>query len=357
VRRARPLHARRQRTAAPKIVAVIPAHDEESLIADTIESLRRQGHRIAVTVVADNCSDGTAEVGRRLGCRVIESVDNADHKAGALNQALARMLPACSPDGYLLVLDADTVLGPTFVSAALGALEDSSVGAVGGIFRGIDPKASVLASMQSNEYDRYARQVGRRQAKAFVLTGTATLFRVKVLRELVATRGYVYETRSRTEDNEVTLAIRHLGYRAVSPKACTVHTELMPDLRHLWRQRYRWYRGAAEDLRRYGWTQVTATYIVRQGMLALSAVMTVLYLVVLGAYHSLRFAWPWTAVWGGVTVVFVVERAWTVRRGGARSMGLAALLIPELVYSVFLQANYVAAVSSTFLFPNARRRW
>jgi hypothetical protein len=131
----------------------------------------------------------------------------------------------------------------------------------------------------------------------------------------------------------------------------------MPDLRHLWRQRYRWYRGAAEDLRRYGWTQVTATYIVRQGMLALSAVMTVLYLVVLGAYHSLRFAWPWTAVWGGVTVVFVVERAWTVRRGGARSMGLAALLIPELVYSVFLQANYVAAVSSAFLFPNARRRW
>lgn len=59
-----------------------------------------------MTVVADNCTDDTAGVARRLGCHVIESVD---HNAGALNQALEGILSACEPDSSTLVMDANTV--------------------------------------------------------------------------------------------------------------------------------------------------------------------------------------------------------------------------------------------------------
>lgn len=112
----RTVHRRRRPGAGATVLALVPAHDEESSIAQTIESLRRQGRAIAITVVADNCTDDTVAVARRLGCDVIESVDDTDAKAGALNQALKQILPGCGPDGYVLVTDADTVLGADFVS-------------------------------------------------------------------------------------------------------------------------------------------------------------------------------------------------------------------------------------------------
>lgn len=251
----------------------------------------------------------------------------------------------------VLVTDADSTLDPVFLETALGTLMNPMVGAVGGIFRAIHGR-NLLGQMQSNEYDRYGRKVGRRRGRAFVLTGTATLFRTSVLMELKKRRGYFYETKSRTEDNEITLAIRHLGHDAVSPRRCLVFTETMPNLRSLWRQRKRWYLGSIEDLRRYGWTKVTAPYILRHGLLILSVLMMGLYLVVLALYGSFHFAWPWAVV----TVIFMVERAVTVRRGGKRAIWLALMLVPEACYAIFLQLVYLWALIGA-LFKFNERRW
>ena len=42
-----------------------------------------------IVVVADNCTDDTAEIARQHGCEVFTTVSNTDKKAGALNQALS----------------------------------------------------------------------------------------------------------------------------------------------------------------------------------------------------------------------------------------------------------------------------
>ena len=69
-----------------------------------------------------------------------------------------------------------------------------------------------------------------------VLTGTATLFSAETLRHVVRARAegllpgradQVYDTNVLTEDNELTLALLHLGYNVVSPKGCRLTTEVM----------------------------------------------------------------------------------------------------------------------------------
>src|SRR4051794_40510032 len=82
--------------ATSRVVAVIPAHNEEASIALALDSLTAQGRRPdLVVVVGDNCTDGTADVVTARGDAVMTaSVANPYKKAGALNQILDRILPA-----------------------------------------------------------------------------------------------------------------------------------------------------------------------------------------------------------------------------------------------------------------------
>ena len=78
-----------------RLTVLVPAHDEALTIAATLESLWGQTQAPGqVVVVADNCTDDTAEIAREHGAEVFTTVGNTDKKAGALNQALSR---SCSP--------------------------------------------------------------------------------------------------------------------------------------------------------------------------------------------------------------------------------------------------------------------
>ena len=77
---------------ALRLTVLVPAHDESLTIGATLESLWGQARPPdQVVVVADNCTDDTADVARRGGATVFTTVGNDEKKAGALNQALAEM--------------------------------------------------------------------------------------------------------------------------------------------------------------------------------------------------------------------------------------------------------------------------
>jgi cellulose synthase/poly-beta-1,6-N-acetylglucosamine synthase-like glycosyltransferase len=330
---------------------VIPAHDEAAGIAATVLSVRQQTLQPdSVTVVADNCTDATAELAAAAGASVFHTVGNTDRKAGALNQYLGD-LDAFSDEDVVLVMDADTRLTPRFLEIAHGLLErDRRLGAVGGVFTGHEPNGWVELA-QANEYARYARDVARHGGRVMVLTGTATAFRVRAMREVAARRGStlpgtpgdVYDVAAITEDNEITLALKHLNWRLVSPKDCQVHTELMPTVGDLHRQRLRWYRGAIDNLRTYGWTPVTRRYWLQQLTLVVSvAVITLLVLMtgVAVATGTLRFS-PW---WSLIGLGFLAERvisSW--RTGDARARALSLLVVPEMVFDLVLQVSFLRA--------------
>lgn len=328
-----------------RVVALIPAHNEAEALPTTMAALRAQTRPVdRVVVVSDNSTDTTVEAARALGAEVIETVENTDRKAGALNQAL-RLIDAEN----VLVLDADTAIAPTFVEEGLTLLDERpELGAVGGVFRGTPP-TSLLEQFQSNEYERYAVQIDV-TGRTAVLTGTAALIRTEALAEvarnrgtrLPGPRGAAYDPGAITEDSELTLALRTLGYELASPTTMTCTTELMPTAGDLHRQRVRWYKGMLDNLRAYGFTRVTARYYGQQAMLAVSAVM-LMSLVFLSALTVAVGTFVVVPFWLAVGAVFVAERLVTVWDNGPRARVVAALVLPELCYDLFLQVAFLRA--------------
>ncbi|MBC7442796.1 MAG: glycosyltransferase family 2 protein [Ramlibacter sp.] len=340
--------------AGPLTVTVlIPAHNEEASLPETLSSLFAQSHQPErVIVVADNCTDSTVAIARTREVEVFESVDNTDKKAGALNQALKTLLPFQGDNDVIMVLDADTTLDDGFLAAAVDRLtDDRALMSIGGLFYG-EEGFGLLGQFQRNEYVRYSRQIRRRRGHVFVLTGTASLFRSAALRAVAdnrsvtipGKRGDVYDTAALTEDNELTLALRSLGALIISPAQCTVVTELMPTLRTLWTQRLRWQRGALENIGAYGVTPPTFRYWVQQlgigySVIALSSFMFLLLLTALSVDRMV-----WFPFWLGLGSVFIAERVVSVWRAGWRGRLLAGTLFPELFYDVFLDAVYVKGI-------------
>src|SRR5262249_21191350 len=92
----------------PRWAVLVPAHDEETGIGRTLADLVPQaGPGDRVLVVADNCSDRTAEVARAAGATVTERTSGPDKrgKGFALDHGV-RQLEADPPDAVVIV-DAD----------------------------------------------------------------------------------------------------------------------------------------------------------------------------------------------------------------------------------------------------------
>ncbi len=88
-------------------VVLIPAHNEELVLAATLESINSQiGDGDSVLVVADNCTDATAEIARKAGCEVIERTHDTDRGKGfALAFGLDKLREA--PPEIVIIVDAD----------------------------------------------------------------------------------------------------------------------------------------------------------------------------------------------------------------------------------------------------------
>ena len=86
----------------PTVLALVPAHDEEATIARTVKALAGLGSVGGVVVLADGCTDRTADEAAAAGARVFVASRRMG-KGGALESAL-RLVPTA--DVYLLV-DAD----------------------------------------------------------------------------------------------------------------------------------------------------------------------------------------------------------------------------------------------------------
>ena len=347
-----------------RITVLIPAHNEEESLPDTLSSLKLQTRLPDnIIVVADNCSDGTVSLAQNLGIEVFETKNNRLRKAGALNQVLALILEELGPQELILVMDADSQINDTFLESACRYFEDyPALDAVGGVFYGESGKG-LLKQLQRNEYIRYSDQIKRRGGRVFVLTGTASVFRVDALRNVANGRGVyipgeqgaVYDTAALTEDNELTIALKTLGSPMLSPSECRVTTELMPTWKNLWIQRQRWQRGAIENLGAYGLRKSTLRYWGQQigiaySTIALSSAVSISVFIWLTESHFIWFAF-W--IMGGI--FFAFERILTVKRGGKNAILLAIAIIPEICFDVFLQAVFIKSLFDITV--NAKAGW
>ena len=340
----------------PYVVVIIPAYNEQDSILGSIASLRSQTRPPdEIIVVVNRCTDDTEYIAFATGVTVVES-ESPDGKAGALNDLFDLILPLLADDDPVLVMDADTVLTDRFIESTVTTLFGPSkkqIAGVGGIFLADDAPWNLVRQLQTNEYVRYQRRLSRRRGRALVLTGTGTVFKAGFMREVRQARrdggmpdlsdaGGVYDISALTEDNELTICAKEMGYRVVSPRDCTVKTAMMPTLASLYRQRLRWQRGALENLIAHGLNRNTAPYAMRQVLTYLGVVFVPFYLwtlaIALIVQSSLNFFQP---LWVGVAVMYVAEQTFSVRRGGWRAVLVSLAVLPEIFMDIFLNLIYI----------------
>jgi 1,2-diacylglycerol 3-beta-glucosyltransferase len=111
----------------PRFAVVVPAHNEELVLGATLESLRRQAYPsecMEIVIVADNCTDATAQIAKEQGAIVLERFDQEKRGKGyALQWAFAHLLDpqanpfpeGKAPDAFVIV-DADTWVAPDFLA-------------------------------------------------------------------------------------------------------------------------------------------------------------------------------------------------------------------------------------------------
>lgn len=96
----------------PDVAVIVPAHQEEDGIGETVAGVRAQlrpGDRLLV--VADNCSDATARLAREAGAEVVERHDEARRGKGYALDFGIRHLEG-RPPAVVVIVDADCSLQP-----------------------------------------------------------------------------------------------------------------------------------------------------------------------------------------------------------------------------------------------------
>ncbi len=124
---------------------IVPAHNEAAGIGKTVESLRALDYPEElrrILVVADNCTDATAENARAAGATVLERT-SAEHrgKGYALHYAFEVSAKEGRADA-VVVVDADTVVSSNLLRAFAQRFEESGAEAVQACYGVSNPEAS-----------------------------------------------------------------------------------------------------------------------------------------------------------------------------------------------------------------------
>jgi cellulose synthase/poly-beta-1,6-N-acetylglucosamine synthase-like glycosyltransferase len=325
------------------VVALVPAHNEREGIAGTVRSLRDQTRAPdRIIVVADNCTDETVMLAREAGAEVVETVGNVHKKAGALNFALEMVLPVLRDEDVVLAMDADSRLMPDFVDIGLRHLVGTpDRGAISGSYVARDDPR-VVALLQRIEYAQGLHTVHSRGGRIHVLSGAACMFSAGALRKVAALRGSpalpgprgsVYHEESLTEDYELTVALKRIGYRPVNARDCRVVTDVM-DTWQAWSvQRLRWQRGTLETLFGYGFVQHTRKAWAIQVWTYFRSLIPLLMVAYWGyalAFESITFQ----AFWLIVLPVFMLDQLVSAWKAGGRARLWAVCLVPMWLYDV-----------------------
>lgn len=249
-----------------RVIAIIPAHNEEKTVGDTIRSLLNQTYKTDVFVMSDNSTDRTVEVARSFGVRVEETVGNKNKKSGAQNQAIRQL----HGYDYVIFADADTIVGEDFVENAMEEFRrEPLLGAVcsrAGIIR---PRAmtwwqQTLWHMQHVEYADF--DTSRIETARFikVVHGMAAVYRYEVLKKIEEYRrerwgisNQYYDELNITEDYELTICVKELGYKVTAGMGMMAWTDVPLSFNELWIQRSRWLRGGIDSLITHGWNRAT----------------------------------------------------------------------------------------------------
>jgi cellulose synthase/poly-beta-1,6-N-acetylglucosamine synthase-like glycosyltransferase len=199
-------------------------------------------------VVADNCTDNTAEVVRKSGFAVLERFD-AKRRGKGYALAYGRSWLTQAPPDCVIIFDADCETD----AASLADLARFSVARMSAVQAGyfFEPDLSVPAKVQISNFALWVKNIVRQRGAyrlggGAILTGTGMAFPWKIFAELPLA------TASIVEDLALTIDLARAGNAPVYLNEATVYSTAAAEAATL-EQRSRWEHGFLGVARNHGW--------------------------------------------------------------------------------------------------------
>ncbi len=240
----------------PSVTVLIPAHNEESVIVQTVTSVLASDFKdLHIIVVNDGSSDKTPELldshfSRDPRVRIIHQVNRG--KAAALNVAMSQ-----ADTEIVVTIDADTEIEPDAISKLVRHFSNPKVGAVAGNVK-VGNRSRWLTRWQALEYITSQNM----EKRAFdllncitVVPGALGAWRKKAIEDA---GGITADTVA--EDADLTIAIRRLGWRISYDEEAIAWTEAPEKPGQLIRQRFRWTFGTLQSFWKHGDTLFRPKY-------------------------------------------------------------------------------------------------
>lgn len=232
-----------------RFAVTIPAHNEESVIAETVRRLRQLDYPaelFQVHVVADHCSDQTASLARQAGAVAHERNDGPrSGKGAALSWLFGRVLDDPTYDA-VVVFDGDTQVAPDFLrimdarlSAGAAVIQGQHV--IRNPRDGWFPSLTWAMFLIDNRFSNRGRANLGLSAKNM---GDSICLRADVLRGIGWGEGL-------TEDYQLRQRLLLEGTRIAYEPRAKGYGEAVPGWRQARAQRARWLRGTHDASRRF----------------------------------------------------------------------------------------------------------
>ena len=234
-----------------KFMAIIPAHNEEAVIGNLLESLNNQNYNkelYDVYVIADNCTDNTAEIAKQKGAIVYKRFDSKNKtKGAALNWFLQQKIKENAPYDAFFVFDADNIVDKDFIKNMNKKLCQGEEVVQG--YRDIkNPTDNWIAGGYALFYwtlHRFYHLARYNIGLSPLLNGTG--FMVKF--DVVKPQGW--QTQTLTEDIEFSLQRILTGKRLGWSTDAIVYDEQPTSFAQSWNQRSRWSTGHIQCIATY----------------------------------------------------------------------------------------------------------
>ena len=239
-----------------RYAVMISARNEEEVIGELIASLKAQNYpkdKLDIYVVADNCTDRTADAAREAGAIVYERFDQVHKGKGfALGYLLHELRADVGESGYdgFFVFDADNIVDENFVAemnkvfdtgdyAALTSYRNSKNFADNWISAGYG-----LWFMRETRFLNFPRML---LGTNCAISGTGFLISAEVVKE---NGGWPYHLL--TEDIEFSANCALKGQRIGYCETAILYDEQPTTFRQSWDQRLRWSKGFYQVDFKYG---------------------------------------------------------------------------------------------------------
>lgn len=234
---------------------IVCARNEEKVIGNLIESIKKQTYDenlITTFIVADNCTDKTAEICRNLGANVYERFDETKKRKGwALEWFFEKLVQEDKLKDYdnFLIFDADNLLSPTFVEEINKTFVVGNDIVIG--YKNVKNFGTNFISSAYGFHQYRSNFFSHRPRNLLNLSCNITGCGFGFSREIVEeNNGWHYF--GLTEDAEMSMKELSKGKSIAYCEAAEFFDEQPYEFKVVFKQRLRWARGRLDGFFKYG---------------------------------------------------------------------------------------------------------